>query len=146
MCPEHRNSRHSQSLFNAQPRPIRPFPPTTLPPNQSAIAGGWARFIDTMFTLTLCPLLLVGAARANYVYVPPPAPVCYGSGGQEVTCPASQEVVTITVCSVPGGILLISAFSVLFYQWKRGQRRIIRKQDMNELELRRELLHPAEQV
>jgi len=71
---------------------------------------------------------------------------CYGSGGQEIVCPASQEVLIITVSSVVGGILLITGLVVFFYRWKRGQRSVLHKQDMKELELRRELLHPAEQV
>lgn len=89
--------------------------------------------------------------------------ICNLPSGQEVVCPASKEIIIITVCSVigqqflplscdsshdtfSGGISLIIGFAVLFYRWKKGPRSLSRNQDMKELELRRELLHSMEQV
>jgi hypothetical protein len=83
-----------------------------------------------MFIFLFLFLLSVAAVQARYVYVSPPAPMCYGSecvgltvrepsrtnmdlelvyhSGQEVVCPASKEVIIITVCSVIGqGFFLV---------------------------------------
>jgi hypothetical protein len=126
-------NRHSLLLMKVQPPTIRPLPRNVTATNHLVVGiaqvlphcpRGWVRSSPTtMLTLILFSLLLVLTAQARYVYVPPPAPMCYGSecvkgrvslprnradirshsySGQKITCPASREVVIITVCSVIG--------------------------------------------